>query len=104
MSGSGGSSRDAAQSHESRRTLRQHVSGFWLRQWAEPRPFVDATMAWPVRWDGGVTLPDAPSASRRFRLVVAEFEKSLSDDAEPYGGRLTSKGRRMVYVEHTEFT
>ncbi|HEY0928503.1 MAG TPA: hypothetical protein VGE27_01185 [Gemmatimonas sp.] len=65
---------------------------------------VDATMAWPVMWDGTVTLPEAPSASKRFRLVVAEFEEYLSDDAEPYDSRITSKGRRMVYVEHTELT
>lgn len=65
---------------------------------------VNATMVWPVMWDGSVTLPEAPSALKRFRLVVAEFEEYLSDDAQPYDSRLTSKGRRMVYVEHTELT
>jgi hypothetical protein len=65
---------------------------------------IDATMAWPVMWDGSVTLPEAPTAFKRFRLVVAEFEEYLSDDAEPYDSRLTTKGRRMVYAEHTELT
>lgn len=65
---------------------------------------VDATMAWPVIWDGSVTLPDAPSASARFRLVVAEYEEYLTDDVDPYDGKLSSKGRRLVYVEHTELT
>lgn len=65
---------------------------------------VDATMAWPVLWEGSVTLPATPSAARRFRLVVAEYEEYLTDDANPYDGKLTTKGRRLVYVEHTELT
>lgn len=65
---------------------------------------VDATMAWPVIWDGNVTLPDTPSAAARFRLVVAEYEEYLTDEADPYDSTLSSKGRRLVYVEHTELT
>ncbi|WP_309672735.1 hypothetical protein [Gemmatimonas sp.] len=65
---------------------------------------VDATMAWPVMWDGTVTLPEVPSAAKRFRLVVAEYEEFITDEADPYDGTLTSKGRRLVYVEHVELT
>lgn len=65
---------------------------------------VSATMQWPVIWDGVVTLPQAPSPARRYRLVVAEYEEYLTDDAEPYDGTLTTKGRRLVYVEHVELT
>jgi hypothetical protein len=66
---------------------------------ANPR---NATMMWPAMWEGSVTLPQAPSATRRFRLVVAEYEEYLTDDADPYDTSFTTKGRRMVYVEHTE--
>jgi hypothetical protein len=63
---------------------------------------VDATMAWPVMWDGTVTLPQAPSSTKRYRLVVAEYEEYLADDEEPYDSTLTTRRRRLVYVEHVE--
>jgi hypothetical protein len=45
-------------------------------------------------------LPD--SAERRHRLVIAEYEEYLVDDDHPYDKTPSSKGRRLVFVEHVE--
>jgi hypothetical protein len=52
----------------------------------------------PVLWEGTVTLP--PNAQDRYRLVVAEYEEYLIDDATPYNPTPSAKGRRLVFVEH----
>jgi hypothetical protein len=49
-------------------------------------------------WEGTVTLP--PNAQDRYRLVVAEYEEYLIDDATPYNPTPSAKGRRLVFVEH----
>ena len=56
----------------------------------------------PTLWQGTVTLPQSPSEAARFRLVIAEYEEYLVDDAMPYDRIPTKKGRRMVFVEHVE--
>lgn len=56
----------------------------------------------PMLWSGVVTLPTQPSATTRYRAVVAEYEEYLADDAAPYGAPVTAKARRMVYTEHVE--
>jgi hypothetical protein len=53
----------------------------------------------PTLWDGAVTLPDSPA---RYRLVIAEYEEYLVDDAMPYDRIPTKKDRRIVFVEHVE--
>lgn len=55
---------------------------------------------WQTLWEGDVTLPEAPET--RHRLVVAEYEEYLVDDAHPYDRTPTRKGRRLVFVEHIE--
>ena len=61
---------------------------------------IDLISAWQTLWEGDVTLPDVPGA--RHRLVVAEYEEYLVDDAHPYDKTPTRKGRRLVFVEHVE--
>jgi hypothetical protein len=61
---------------------------------------VGAIFLSPVLWDGDVTLPQAPGGATRYRLVIAEFEEYLVDDAAPYDKVPTRKERRMVFVEH----
>jgi hypothetical protein len=51
-----------------------------------------------------VHLPEAPGASARYRLVIAEYEEYLADDSRPYDRVPTAKGRRLVFVEHVELT
>jgi len=58
----------------------------------------------PVLFQGSVSLPEAPSDSTRFRLVVAEYEEYLADDEAPYSPTPTEKSRRLVFVEHVELT
>jgi hypothetical protein len=65
---------------------------------------IDHLVYFPPLWDGSVTLPEAPGEGRRYRLVVAEFEEYLTDDDRPYDPVPTTKGRRMVFVEHVELT
>jgi hypothetical protein len=55
---------------------------------------------WQTLWDGDVTLPVGSGA--RQRLVIAEYEEYLVDDAHPYDKTPTRKGRRLVFVEHVE--
>lgn len=58
----------------------------------------------PVLWDGSVTIPQAPGGQTRYRLVIAEYEEYLVDDAYPYDKIPTRKERRLVFVEHVELT
>jgi hypothetical protein len=55
-------------------------------------------------FDTTLTLPAAPTPEARLRLVVAEYEEYLVDDAQPYDAPPTQKGRRLVFVEHVELT
>lgn len=59
---------------------------------------------WTALWSGPVELPSVPSGTNRFRLVVAEYEEYLADDATPYGERTDKKAQRLVFVEHVELT
>jgi len=59
---------------------------------------------WAALWSGAIDLPSAPSATKRFRLVVAEYEEYLADGPNPYGNRPEMKTRRLVFVEHVELT
>jgi hypothetical protein len=54
----------------------------------------------PVLWKGTVTLPSAPAPGESYRLVIAEYEEYLVDDASPYDATPTQKGRRLVFLEH----
>jgi hypothetical protein len=63
---------------------------------------IDATYEWPTLWSGTVDLPTAPSATTRYRMVVAEYEEYLSDGANPYEMPPTAMTRRLVFVEHVE--
>jgi len=56
----------------------------------------------PTLWEGTVALPEPRSPKTRYRLVVAEYEEHLVDDAMPYDRIPTEKDRRMVFVEHVE--
>ena len=58
----------------------------------------------PTLWNGSIKLPEAPSEDTRFRLVIAEYEEYLTDDAAPYNPTPTTKDRRLVFVEHVELT
>jgi hypothetical protein len=49
-------------------------------------------------WRGEVTLPRAPGAYVRYRLVVAEYEEYLVDDDRPYNLVPGAKGCRLVFV------
>jgi hypothetical protein len=55
-------------------------------------------------WDGDVILPSVPAQGTRYRLVIAEYEEYIVDDANPYDSVATRKGRRLVFVEHVEIT
>jgi hypothetical protein len=63
---------------------------------------VDTLFSFLTLWDGTVRLPAEPSDDDRFRLVVAEYEEYLVDDENPYDRTPTTKGRRLVFVEHVE--
>jgi hypothetical protein len=54
----------------------------------------------PVLWQGTVRLPARRPDGQRYRLVVAEYEEYLVDDATPYNLTPSAKGRRLVYVDH----
>jgi hypothetical protein len=56
----------------------------------------------PTLWEGTVTLSQSPGETARYRLVIAEYEEYLVDDAMPYGRIPTKKDRRIVFVEHVE--
>jgi len=56
----------------------------------------------PSLWNGVVTVPPGLPAGTRLRLVVAEYEEYLVDDANAYDKVPTAKGQRLVYVEHIE--
>jgi len=53
-------------------------------------------------WHGSVMLTNAPTAGRRYRMVIAEYEEYLVDDADPYTAPDSAKDRRLVFVEHVE--
>lgn len=61
---------------------------------------LDLITPWQTLWEGNVTLPYPKG--RRNRLVIAEYEEYLVDDKYPYDKVPTSKGRRLVFVEHIE--
>jgi hypothetical protein len=65
---------------------------------------VDKLHGFLTLWDGTVVLPAEPSPEDRFRLVIAEYEEYLVDDETPYDRVPTTKGRRLVFVEHVEVT
>ena len=56
----------------------------------------------PTLWEGTVTLSQSPGETARYRLVIAEYEEYLVDDAMPYDQIPTKKDRRIVFVEHVE--
>lgn len=58
----------------------------------------------PTLWSGSVDLPTAPSASARYRVVVAEYEEYLADGQNPYEGPPRAMTRRLVFVEHVELS
>ncbi len=53
-------------------------------------------------WSGTVTLSENRMPGRRYRLVIAEYEEYIVDDATPYERPDTAKERRLVFVEHVE--
>ena len=60
---------------------------------------VDAVLSIAPTWEGDVVLP-LFEPSKRYRLVIVEYEEDLSDDARPYNPVPTRKDRRIVFVEH----
>lgn len=68
------------------------------------RDLVDKVRVTPKLWSGSVKLPEPPSDDTRFRLVIAEYEEYLTDDAAPYNATPTTKDRRLVFVEHVELS
>lgn len=65
---------------------------------------LDSVLGFLQIWDGDVVLPAVPAPDARYRLVIAEYEEYLVDDARPYDPVPTRKGRRLVFVEHVEIT
>lgn len=65
---------------------------------------IDKVLITPTLWDGSVTLPEAPGAKTRYRLVIAEYEEYLVDDALPYDNIPTRKDRRLVFAEYVELS
>jgi hypothetical protein len=63
---------------------------------------VDKVPAIAPLWEGIVTLPQAPEHGARYRLAIAEYEEYLVDGPLPYGPALTSKDRRLVFIEYVE--
>ena len=64
---------------------------------------VDAGLTIAPTWEGDVVLP-AFEPSARYRLVIVGYEEYLTDDSRPYDPVPTTKGRRVVYVEHIALT
>jgi hypothetical protein len=56
----------------------------------------------PTLWEGTVRLPDAAGEGARYRLAIAEYEEYLVDDATLYDKFVTSKDRRLVFIEYVE--
>ena len=61
-------------------------------------------------WEGSVRLPSSNIIGAKYRIVVAEYEEYLTDDAPTpafpdadYNDIAASKGRRLVFVEHLPF-
>ncbi len=65
---------------------------------------IDKIFITPTLWDGSVTLPHAREGLTRYRLVIAEYEEYLVDDAQPYDPPPTKKDRRLVFVEYVELS
>ena len=63
---------------------------------------IDHIFVSPVLWKGSVTLPKTPGGETRYRLVIAEYEEYLVDDAFPYDRIPAKKDHRLVFVEHIE--
>jgi hypothetical protein len=59
---------------------------------------------WPQLWTGSVTLPASRQPGDRYRIVIAEFEEYIVDDATPYDKTPSSKDRRMVFFQHIPFS
>ncbi len=60
---------------------------------------VDGAFSIAPIWEGDVVLP-VIEIGARYRLVIVEYEEYLTDDARPYDPVPTTKGRRIVFVEH----
>ena len=67
-----------------------------------PARLVGHVLVTPTLWQGTVTLPPAPVDAPRYRLVIAEYEEYLVDDATPYDPIPTKKDRRLVFIEYVE--
>jgi hypothetical protein len=65
---------------------------------------IDRVFMSPPLWSGTVTLPEEPGGAMRYRLVIAEFEEYLVDDADPYGPIPRKKDRRLVFIEYIELS
>ncbi len=63
---------------------------------------LELVLAMEPLWSGMVTLTDGPVEGQRYRLVIAEYEEYLADDATPYQSPTSGKARRLVFVEHVE--
>jgi hypothetical protein len=63
------------------------------------RGLIDLIRPSTTLWSGDVELPSAPDDSRRYRLVVAEYEEYLID-SQLDAKAPTRKGSRLVFVEH----
>ena len=63
---------------------------------------IDQVYINPPLWHGTVTLPEAVTGDKRFRLVIAEYEEYLVDGDDPYETLPWKKDRRLVFVEHVE--
>jgi hypothetical protein len=64
---------------------------------------VDLVLSITPAWEGDVQLPIL-DPSRRYRLVIVEYEEYLADDSRPYDPVPTRKDRRIVFVEHIELS
>jgi hypothetical protein len=64
---------------------------------------VDHVLSITPAWEGDVQLPIL-DPSRRYRLVIVEYEEYLADDSRPYDPVPTRKDRRIVFVEHIELS
>jgi len=65
---------------------------------------INAIFITPTLWEGSVTVPQTPGVDARYRLVIAEYEEYLIDDATPYDPIPTKKDRRLVFLEYVELT
>jgi hypothetical protein len=64
----------------------------------QSQDLLQSAFAAPTLWKGTVQLTHKDSMKRR--LVIAEYEQYLVDDANPYDGFASKRGERLVFVEH----